>query len=302
MKLLVTGALRMSNSNQDCICRMGHSIDYVQNECTDLNLTDIVLSEYDGVICNSLFQYTPIHSFPSLKYIQLTSAGTDRVDMDYIKNHGIKLNNARGVYSIPMAEFAVSSVLYFYKSLDFFRDNQRNCCWRKHRGLLEIFGKTVCILGCGDVGTECAKRFQALGCNVVGLNRTLHENDCFDEIYPLEDLCRVVANSDIVIVTLALTDETRGIFGDDAFSYMKNGAVLVNISRGPIINNVSMIEHLSSNRIYAALDVFDEEPLSKDSPLWYMDNVLITPHNSFVSEGNQERLWNVIRDNLENYV
>ena len=163
MKLLVTGAWRHTQEQLTDLEKKGHYIYRMQNEKDD------VPCEYDqieGVICNGLFLFHPIEKFSSLKYIQLTSAGFDRVPMDYLNHYGIEVHNARGVYSIPMAEFAISSVLQIYKHYDFFRENQRNHRWDKQREILELYGKRVCIVGCGNVGTECAKRFNAFGCLV----------------------------------------------------------------------------------------------------------------------------------------
>lgn len=119
---------------------------------------------------------TSIEKFKNLRYIQLTSAGYDRVPLDYVKEHQIEIHNARGVYSIPMAEFAISGVLQLYKQARFFDNNQKNHQWIKHRGLLELNEKTVCIVGCGSVGTECAKHFAAFGCQVVGIDLYQEKN------------------------------------------------------------------------------------------------------------------------------
>jgi len=149
MNLLVTGAW---SDGKNCIAEleaMGHTVTFMQFE------KDALPCSYDwaeGVICNGLFLTHPIEQFTNLRYIQLTSAGFDRVDMDYVKSHGIEIHNARGVYSIPMAEFALCGVLQLYKQAAFFRENQRKHLWEKHRGLLELAGKNVLIVGCGSVG------------------------------------------------------------------------------------------------------------------------------------------------------
>ena len=165
--------------------RMGHEVVFMQYE------KDALPCEYEwveGVICNGLFLSHPIEKFPNLRYIQLTSAGFDRVDLDYVKVHGIEIHNARGVYSIPMAEFAICGVLQLYKQSAFFREDQRQHLWEKHRGLLELSGKTVLIVGCGSVGNECAKRFSAFGCQVIGVDLFPREDGMYREILPLEQL------------------------------------------------------------------------------------------------------------------
>lgn len=114
----------------------------------------------EGIVGNGIFLSHSIEKFEKLSYIQLTSAGYDRVPMDYVKEHHIEIYNARGVYSIPMAEFAIGGVLQLYKQARIFSNNQKNHQWIKRRGLLELNEKSVCIIGCGSVGTECAKRFR----------------------------------------------------------------------------------------------------------------------------------------------
>ena len=117
----------------------------------------------EGIVGNGIFLSHPIEKFKNLRYIQLTSAGYDRVPLDYVKEHQIETHNARGVYSIPMAEFAISGVLQLYKQARFFDNNQKNHQWIKHRGLLELNEKTVCIVGCGSVVLNVRSALRHLG-------------------------------------------------------------------------------------------------------------------------------------------
>ena len=294
MNLLVTGAWSGASENIQKLEQMGHSVVFMQRE------NDVLPCEYEwveGVIGNSIFQLHPIGKFTSLKYIQLTSAGFDRVPMDYVKEHGIEIHNAHGVYSIPMAEFAVAGVLQFYKSMDYFRENQKNRQWTKRRDLLELFGKTVCIVGCGSVGTECAKCFSAFGCRVIGVNRTRKEDDYYSEIVGLDRLTEILRETDVLVLTLPLTKETKYLIDAEKLDALKPGAILVNIARGAVVDTNALLKSLGKLG-GAVLDVFEEEPLDEQSPLWAMENVIITPHNSFVGENNQKRLWSVIYGNL----
>lgn len=295
MNLLVTGAWAGAKENIEKLEAMGHQVVFMQREKDELPC------EYEwveGIIGNGIFLSHPIEKCVNLKYIQLTSAGFDRVPMNYVKEHGIEIHNARGVYSVPMAEFAVAGVLELYKKMRFFHENQTKHNWEKHRGLIELFGKTVVIVGCGDVGTECAKLFRAFGCTVVGVNRTVRENEAFDRIVPLSEIDCVLPEVDVVVLTVALTEETRHLMNADRLKLLKGSAVIVNIARGGIIDTNALIDCLP-NLGGAVLDVFEEEPLDEKSPLWDMKNVLITPHNSFVGEGNKERLNSGILLNLK---
>ena len=295
MTILVTGAFRLNDEYRSVLESSGHRIVFMQYEKDDI---PVPYEQIEGVICNGLFLHHPIEKFTSLRFIQLTSAGYDRVPMSYITDHDIEIYNARGVYSIPMAEFVVSSVLGVYKQWDHFRDSQREHSWNKHRGLRELSGKTVCIVGCGNVGTECAKRFSAFGCKITGVDIAVREDSFYDVIDPISRLDKALSRADIVVLTLPLTEDTRGLIGEKEFDILPDGCVLVNISRGAVINTEDMIRAIKCKDITVILDVFDEEPLREENPLWDACNVIITPHNSFVGEGNDDRLWNLILRNL----
>lgn len=296
MKLLITGAWRHTEEQLNMLEAKNNEIVLMADERGELPCS---ADSIDGVICNGLFLYHDIKKFTSLKYIQLTSAGFDRIDMDYVNEHNIEIHNARGVYSIPMAEYAVFGVLELYKQGKFFIENQKSHLWEKHRGLLELYEKTVCIVGCGNVGTECAKRFKAFGCNVIGVDLYPREDNDYEKIYSLSQLDNILQGADIVVLTLPLTKETEKLISKEKLAIMKNGAILVNIARGAIVDENALIDALKTHLYGAVLDVFGEEPLNENSPLWDMENVILTPHNSFVGENNGKRLWQVIKTNLE---
>lgn len=300
MKLLITGALTGDEEFYSRLRELGFDLIFMQDERVTCDSLSIEQGGIEGVICNGLFLYNDIKAFSSLKFIQLTSAGLDRVPLDYIKEHGIKLFNARGVYSIPMAEYAICGVLQLYKKTDFFRNNAHERKWTKNREVLELFGKSVCIVGCGSVGTECAKRFKAFDCMVTGLDVFVTKNPVFDEIKLITDYREVFGKSDIVVLTLPLTAETEKFVDEEKLSAMKKGCVLVNISRGKVADEQAIAHALKNNLGGAVLDVFEEEPLSENSPLWTEENVIVTPHNSFIGDGNDKRLKEVILENLSN--
>ena len=296
MNLLVTGAFNCTQEQLNKISEIGNVVVFHKME------SDALPCSYEwveGVICNGLFLHHPIEKFCNLKYIQLTSAGYDRVDMDYVKKHNIKIFNARGVYSIPMAEFALCGVLDLYKQSRFFSENQKLHKWDKHRGLLELCGKTVCIVGSGNVGTECAKRFKAFGTTVYAVDICKPQCEIYDKYFSLENITEAISQSDVIILTLPLTEETKYMFDKKMFSHFKSNTILVNIARGAIVNQDDLICALNNKQFYGAvLDVFEAEPLEADSPLWDMSNVIITPHNSFVGEFSNDRLYKLIISNL----
>ena len=282
MRLLITGAWQNARDFFPELEKR-HEILFLQQERDPLPCDP---SWVEGVVCNGLFLYHPIESFPNLRYIQLTSAGYDRIPMETVREKGIEIHNARGVYSVPMAEFVLASVLERYKQLSVFRQQQRDRQWKKLRELRELAGKTVVIIGCGDVGTECAKRFRAFGTYVVGVNRTIREEEGFDAVVGLEKLDEALRSADIAVVTIALSEETRGLV---KARLLKPEALLANVSRGATVD-------LTGAGCELLLDVFETEPLDAGSDLW--DRATVTPHNSFVGDGNSARLSALILKNL----
>jgi phosphoglycerate dehydrogenase-like enzyme len=285
MHLLITGAWQDAQQYIPELEKR-HEVVFLQQEREALPCDPTWV---EGVVCNGLFLYHPIESFPNLRFIQLTSAGYDRVPMETVREKEIEIHNARGVYSVPMAEFAVAGVLSVYKGLAQFQRQQERRVWQKNRGLRELAGKTVVVVGCGDVGRECAKRFKAFGTNLIGVNRTVRPAEHFDEVVGPDRLDEVLPRADVAVVTVALTEETRGLV---KARLLRPDAVLVNISRGGTVD-------LTDARCELLLDVFEDEPLDKQSPLWDADKVRITPHNSFVGEGNGVRLAELILSNLK---
>lgn len=295
MNLLVTGAWNGAKDKIKLLENNGHCVCFLQFEKDKL---PCAYEWVEGIIGNGVFLFHPIEKFVNLKYIQLTSAGFDRVPMDYVKDNNIEIHNAKGVYSIPMAEFAIAGVLQLYKQMDFFRKQQKSREWNKHRGLLELFGKTVCIVGCGNVGTECAKRFGAFGCDVVGVDILPREDKNYLKMVGLNEFNKVLPEADILVLTLPLTDDTKHIMDKDKLALLKKTAVIVNIARGAVIDTQALAESVKQIG-GAVLDVFEDEPLNNHSPLWDFENVIITPHNSFVGDNNQKRLDEVIMRNLK---
>lgn len=296
MKLLLTGAFKCTREQIEYLRSLGCEIVLVQDERKKL---DFDVSDIEGVICNGLFVYNDIERFKSLRYVQLTSAGYDRVPMEYIEQHGIEIHNARGVYSVPMAEFALTGILQLVKQSRFFYENQKRHLWEKSRTVGELAGKTAVIVGAGNIGAEVAKRLKAFDVTVVGVDVTNQERPFFDKIVLLESLDAQLNTADIVVLTLPLTDETKGLFDRLKFDSVKDGAIFVNIARGQLVIEKDLIDALNRGKLSGAvLDVFEQEPLAKESPLWNMVNVIITPHNSFVGEGNDSRLSEVVFKNI----
>lgn len=297
MTLLLTGCFKYTEVQLTELASLGYNIHFMQQEAEALPLA---ASEVDATVCNGLFLSHPFEIFTNLKFIQLTSAGFDRVPVDKIKAQGCELWNARGVYSTPMAEWALFRVLEHYKQGWFFKHEQEAGRWTKHRGLREIAGTRVAVVGAGNVGQEVAKRFRAMGATTVGFDVHTNATEGFDEMMLTSTLLEHMDEMDVVVVTAPLLPSTRGLISREVMMAMKQNAVLVNIARGGLIDQQAMIEVLQKRKdLFAALDVFEEEPLAQDSLLWQMENVAVSPHNSFVSNGNNRRMFEVMKRNLE---
>ena len=300
MKLLMTGAFNCTAEQKLNIEKLGCEVMFQQMENEPLSEE---MYTADMVICNGLFLYNDLDKFKNLKFVQLTSAGLDRVPVEKMNEKGIVLHNARGVYSTPMAEWVLTGVLTLYKNTNAFYSNQQNHKWIKDRNVKELSGSTICIVGCGSVGTECAKLFKPFSNEMIAVDIVKPKSDLFDNYYTINNVTEAVKNADVVILTLPLTDETRNMFNKELLSQFKNDAIFVNISRGAVVNEVDLIDALKNGKIDGAvLDVFNTEPLDENSELWEMENVIITPHNSFVSQKNNERLFNLVYNNLNTYM
>jgi phosphoglycerate dehydrogenase-like enzyme len=182
--------------------------------------------------------------------------------------------------------------------------NQQEKKWH-HSGMkLEMHEKTVGIIGVGTIGKEVAKIAKAFGMKVLGVRHSGKQQEFVDEMYTTNQLDKILPNCDYVVVTLPLTKETHRLFGSKQFDLMKSSAFFINIGRGEIVVEGDLISALQMGKIAGAgLDVFEQEPLTVDSPLWEMENVIITPHTSGSTEHyNQRVIENILIPNLKNYI
>jgi phosphoglycerate dehydrogenase-like enzyme len=246
--------------------------------------------EKDAAKASVLFNWSgPLELFrkvsamcPNLLWVHSRSVGLERTLFPELKESAVPLTNGAGVFSASLGEFALGAILYFAKD---FRRMIRN----QMAGVWEAFdvswasGHTVGIIGYGDIGRAIAERVRALGMTVLAVRRHATTSQSADplvaETYPPERRLEMISRCDYVIVAAPLTQETRGMIGEAEFAAMKPTAVVINVGRGPVINEEAMIGALSSGRIRgAALDVFDHEPLPAGHPFYKLENVLLSPH------------------------
>lgn len=214
-----------------------------------------------------------------LKWIHATSAGVDKLLFPELVESEVPVTNARGLFDRPIAEYVLGMILAFAKDLKGTFELQRHRTWR-HRETERIDGRTALIVGVGGIGRESARLLRAAGMEVLGVGRTARDADAdFGRVHAGEDLLDLLPQADDVLVAAPLTEQTHGLFGTEAFRRMKPTARLINIGRGPIVQTGALLEALEQEQIAgAALDVFEEEPLPADHPLWERPGVIITAH------------------------
>jgi phosphoglycerate dehydrogenase-like enzyme len=255
------------------------------------------------LVCYNPFNTLDISLLQKLRYIQLSSIGIDQLPLDKVNNTEITVCNNRGGYSIPMGEWVVMKILELMKnSFDLYK-NQMNKVWKMDTSTLELYGKTIGFIGTGSIAWESAKRLQGFGVKILGVNTNGRNVDHFDKCFSIEHLDDMLCQCDVVVITIPSTKETYQLIGKDTFSAMKKGAFLINVARGNILDEKSLIGNLKTGKLAgAALDVFQVEPLEQDSELWSLNNVIITPHNSWISEMRNQRRWELIYENLRRYI
>lgn len=299
IRTLIAGNVMLSEQQKTELGELGLALSFQKDEREEVTKPE----QYEIVICNGLFQFHSIDEFENLKMIQLTSAGLDRVPLETIQERGIRICNAEDTYSVPMAEFAVGGILQLYKNSAFFLHNKTEKTWEKDRKLRELAGKQILILGTGHVGQALAKRLKAFDCYVTGLSRSGKPVPGFDHIATIDQLEVYLPQTDILILAIPYTPKTEGILDEKRLQLLKENATIVNVARGKLVEEQALIRWLEDHPSGGAvLDVFEMEPLPDENALWRLPNVVLSPHNSFVGEGNAQRLFQVMKKNLEQYI
>jgi phosphoglycerate dehydrogenase-like enzyme len=219
---------------------------------------------------------------PRLRWIHSRAVGLDRTLFPELIASEVTLTNGRTVFSPALGEFALAAILFFAKDFRRMMRNQMAGLWEPFDVAMAA-GQTVGIVGYGDIGRAVAERVRALGMHVLALKRHIApeaaDDPLAEEIFPPDGRLEMLPRCDYIVVAAPLNAETRGLIGPREFAAMKRTAVLINIGRGPLVEEKALIEALTRHRIRgAALDVFDEEPLPKGHPFYALENVLLSPH------------------------
>jgi phosphoglycerate dehydrogenase-like enzyme len=234
-----------------------------------------------------------------LRWVQALSAGVDFYDHDALREASVLLTTAAGVHAEPIAEQVLGYLLVFERDILRGVRQQEAGRWLRYEAG-ELRGKTVGVVGVGAVGTRIAEVTSGLGMTVLGTKRDPSTTpDAVDEVWGPDGLHEVLARSDYVVVACPLTDETSGLLGAAEFGVMAEHAVLVNVARGPVVEEAALVNALQQGVIRgAALDVFETEPLPADSPLWDLPNAVVTPHMAGSSPHKEGRMADLFAENV----
>jgi glyoxylate/hydroxypyruvate reductase A len=246
---------------------------------------------------------------PNVRWIQSTSSGIG----PFVERMGYAermpdtvFTRASGVHAQPLAEFCVMVMLLFRKGLLRIMGDQRRKHWERYAGT-DLAGRTLVVVGVGAVGREVARMAKGLGMTVIGVDQHgfLFDPDSLplDEFHPVSELHMVLPLAEHLVLIAPHTPQTEGLIGAEELALLPSGAILINIARGALVDEEALAEALTSGHLAGAgLDVFAEEPLPQDSPLWGMPNVLVSPHSASTSDRENGRLTDLFCENLRRFL
>ena len=244
----------------------------------------------------------PLFEEESLRWLQGPGAGVDHPLWQGLLDRGVRLTNASGIHAEPIAQYIFTYVLFWERNV------ARHLAQQAARDWTTIYSddlgaKTLGIVGYGGIGRAAGRIGRAFGMRVLGARRTPVEDDVLDRFVPLERLHDLLAESDYVVLSMPFDDSTRGMIGAAEFAAMRDSAVLINVARGGVVDEPALVDALRARAIRGAvLDVTSEEPLPETSPLWALDNCVLTPHDAGYSPLGDERLGALFIENLERYL
>lgn len=287
-----------------------HCFDFLEECKKEFPNCEFIIGESRGFkdceIIWGLPNASTLSEYKNLRWIQSIFAGVDNYvqNKDIIPNN-LKLTTATGVYDLTISEYLLATHLSLYKNLHLYRDNQSECLWKGIGGIKSIKGSTVLVWGMGGIGTSYAKLVKNMGAYVIGVRRADNSKpDFVDEIYLADEVHKVLHKADMIAVTMPKTSKTDNLINKNMIDKMKDGAMIMNIGRGSIINTDDLCDALESGKLSGAgLDVVDPEPLPNDHKLWKMKNVIITPHTSglFTYKEPLEISLELFKNNLHRY-
>jgi D-2-hydroxyacid dehydrogenase (NADP+) len=250
--------------------------------------------------------FSAVRKAPKLKWLQVFNAGVDHPIFSEMLHRGVRVTTSSGASAVPIAHTAICGLLMLSRNMPRYLAAQREHKWDPMRGQAaprDLAGQTAVIFGMGHIGAEIARLARALGLRAIGVRRSPRTpEDPVDEMYTPAELPKLLPRADWLIMAAPLTAETRKLINADVLSRLPRNAHFINVARGEIVDEPALIEALRDGRLGGAyLDVFEEEPLPPESPFWDMPNVIVTPHNSSASRGNDQRVFEIFLENLRRW-
>ncbi len=266
---------------------------------TSDKLEDLIL-EADILFGSPAFSPAILAKSKTLKLVHVGSTGVDGYMIPEFQQSDIILVNSRGVHGTTVADHAVAMLLALSRGFhDAWKDRRHKKWDPQGQSIVNLPGKTAGLLGLGAIGMEVAARCKAFGMRVIGIRRNPQQSEAVDLVLPPSGLDQLLSESDFVVCSLPLTKETRHLLTIREFSLMKPSAFFINVGRGAVVKEEDLISALSQGLIKGAgLDVFEEEPLAAESPLWDMPNVIMTPHSAGFDEEHAKNTFDIFLKNL----
>jgi phosphoglycerate dehydrogenase-like enzyme len=286
-------------------CLAGRQSGIAFTEVRDLAGFEQAIGAADIAVVSGLWRNSLLDKAPKLTFVQSISAGVDQFDRAAFQARGVRLASAQGANERAVAEHAIALTLALTRKLHTGRDLQRAHVWR---GMIgdpatredELGGKTMVVVGLGRIGSRVARLAKAFDMTVIGIKRDPAVGaEAADAAYRFDTLAAVVPNADIVVLTCPLTPQTTGLIDATVLGRMKPGALLINVARGKVVDEPALIAALTAGVIAGAgLDCTAEEPLPAQSPLWDMEQVLITPHTAGETRRYEDNLIDLLLENI----
>ena len=277
---------------------LGYSIQFFHprdpQSAYDPSETEVFISGRQFIVKNGIEQ------FPKLRFLQIMGIGYDQLPYEQLRRKQVRLANARGMSNVPISEWIVGKILEGCKRSRALYEQQREHLWKLDDHVWELSGKTVTIVGLGNIGAAAAQRLRAFDVHIIAVGRKKYESPYIDESILLDNMDSALERSDVVVITTQSTPETYHLFNTDRFAAMKENSILVNVARGALIDEQALLEVIDKFR-FVALDVLEKEPGDRENPLWERANVSITPHNSFVTDQESRHVFPIMYENLKRY-
>ena len=268
--------------------------------------TENRIAEADVFVVSALWRDNLLEKAPKLRFIQSIGAGYDQFPLEQLKARGIRLASASGVNRNAVSEHVFALILALARKIHDARDNQSEHFWRPMINEIpqredELAGKTLGIIGLGQIGSRVARLGKAFEMRVIATKRRIEEHDGMaDLVLPPDQIAALIAQSDFVVLTCPLTTETQGLIDRTILEQMKPSAYLINVARGSCVDEVALLESLRSGRIAGAgLDHFVDDPLPDSSPFWALQNVIVTPHTAGETQLYERNVIDILLENID---